>query len=302
MFIKIILSLIAAFIWGTSFVAQSLGADVLPPFAFNAARSFVAVIAIALILLIFNKTKPFQKEAEKQNGNIKKLIIGGICCGIPLTIAINLQQMGLGETDAGKAGFITALYIVLIPIFGLFLRRRTSFSTVISVAIAVVGMYLLCIGSSFSIKTSELYLIVCAICFAIHILVIDKFAPQTNCIALSLVQFAFAAIASTILSLIFESATLSGLIACSGQLVYVGVLSSGVAYTLQILALDGSDPTVVSLLFSLESVFSVIAGTIVLQEKMSRQEYLGCFLILLAVMLSQIPASVIKKLLHIKQK
>lgn len=296
-FVKnIIFPIVAALIWGTAFVAQSVGAEHVPPFAFNAARGVVAVVALSVILLVWNMIKKRRGDVEKPSGGMRSLIIGGICCGVMLSIATNLQQVGLGETDAGKASFITALYIVLVPILGLFLRRRASVTTAVSVAIAVVGLYLLCVGDSFTVQGSDVYVLICAFCFAIHILVIDYFAPKTDGIALSLVQFIVMTLSSAILSAIFEQPTVEGILAALGQILYVGIFSSGVAYTLQILAQKGSDPTVVTLLLSLESVFGALAGAIILHEVMSGREYIGCALMLCAVMLAQIPPSVWKKL------
>lgn len=296
-FVKnIIFPIVAALIWGTAFVAQSVGAEHVPPFAFNAARGVVAVVALSVILLVWNMIKKRRGDVEKPSGGMRSLIIGGICCGVMLSIATNLQQVGLGETDAGKASFITALYIVLVPILGLFLRRRASVTTAVSVAIAVVGLYLLCVGDSFTVQGSDVYVLICAFCFAIHILVIDFFAPKTDGIALSLVQFIVMTLSSAILSAIFEQPTVEGILAALGQILYVGIFSSGVAYTLQILAQKGSDPTVVTLLLSLESVFGALAGAIILHEVMSGREYIGCALMLCAVMLAQIPTSVWKKL------
>lgn len=292
----------AALIWGTAFVAQSVSADLVPPFTFNAVRSAVAIVPAGIMLAVFTAVQKRRGTYEKPSGGMRSLIIGGICCGTVLCVASSFQQTGLGETDAGKASFITALYIVLVPLLGLLFKRRTGITTAISVAIAVVGMYLLCIGEDFSVQGSDMYVLVCALCFAVHILVIDYFAPKTDGIALSLVQFIVCAIESGILAVFFERPSLDGIIASLGSILYVGIFSSGVAYTLQILAQKGSDPTVVSLLLSLESVFGALAGAIILHEVMSGREYLGCVLMLCAVMLAQIPSSVWKKLFAKKAK
>lgn len=302
-FIKtVILPLLAALIWGTAFAAQSVSADFVPPFTFNTARNIVAIIPTGIMLAVFTAVRKRRGTYEKPSGGMKSLIVGGICCGTVLCIASSFQQTGLGETDAGKASFITALYIVLVPLLGLFLRRRTGITTAISVAIAVVGMYLLCIGEGFSIQKSDVLVLICALCFTLHILVIDHFAPSTDGIALSLVQFIVCGIESGILMVIFERPTLDGIIASLGSILYVGIFSSGVAYTLQIIAQKGSDPTVVSLLLSLESVFGALAGAVILHEVMSGREYFGCALMLCAVMLAQIPTSVWKKLFAKKAK
>ncbi len=302
-FVKnILFPIVAAMIWGTAFVAQSVGAEHVPPFTFNAARSTVAVAALTVILLVWKAIKRRRGNTEKPRGGMKALILGGICCGTVMCIATNLQQIGLGETDAGKASFITALYIVLVPILGLFLRRRTSAATAVSVAVSVVGLYLLCVSESFTVQGSDVYVLICAFCFAIHILVIDHFAPLTDGIALSLVQFIVMTLESAVLAAIFEQPTAAGILSALGQILYVGIFSSGVAYTLQILAQKDSDPTVVSLLLSLESVFGALAGALILHEVMSGREYFGCALMLCAVMLSQIPMNVWHKIFGRKAK
>lgn len=291
---KVFAPLLAAMIWGTAFVAQSVVTDLVPPFAFNAARSVVAVFALAVILAVSLKIRPTPPD-EKAKHSKKALLLGGLCCGTSMAIATGLQQMGLDGTDAGKAAFITALYIVLVPIGGLFVKRKAAPLTAVSVAIAVAGMYYLCVSESFSIQGSDVYVILCALCFAVQILCIDYFAPQTNSIALSLCQFAVMTVESLVISLLLEDATWSGIWQCMGPVLYVGIFSSGVAYTLQIVAQKGSDPTMVSLLLSLESVFGAIAGAILLHETMTGREYAGCALMLVAVVLSQLPAGFFKR-------
>lgn len=296
---KIVAPILAALIWGTAFVAQRVAADDAPAFAFNALRSLVAVATLAVILLI---SRQFQRRshAEPPKHSLKDLLLGGLCCGTITAIATGLQQLGLEGTDSGKAGFITALYIVLVPILGLFFKRKATLLTAISVAISVAGMYLLCVKENFTFQKSDVRLILCALCFAVQILCIDHFAPKTNSIALSLAQFAVMAVESALLSLLLEDHRTDWVIPCLMPILYVGIFSSGVAYTLQIVAQKGSDPTVVSLLLSLESVFSVIAGALILHETMSGREYLGCALMLMAVVLSQIPVSWFRKKISAK--
>ncbi len=292
----IVAPVVAAAIWGLAFTAQSIGAGYVGPFTFTAARSAIAVITLSVILAIAMLLRRRRGEAAQASGGKRALIVGGVCCGTVLCIATNLQQMGLGETDAGKASFITALYIVLVPIFGLFFRRRASASTAVSVAIAVAGMYLLCVNEGLTVQGSDIYVIICAFCFAAHILIIDHFAPMTDGIALSLVQFAVMTVESAVCMFIFEQPDIHAILGCIGQILYVGVLSSGVAYTLQIVAQKSSDPTMVSLLLSLESVFGAISGAIVLHETMTGREYAGCALMLCAVMLSQVPDTMWRRL------
>ena len=289
---QIVFPLLAAFIWGTAFVAQDMCADVIEPMTFNAIRSYVAVVVLVIIIAIFdklNKNKVVRTAVEKA-ADRKQLIIGGICCGTALAVAANFQQAGMGAgTDAGKAGFITALYIVLVPIGGLFLKKRVSLPVWISVAIAVVALYLLCITGDLKLQLGDLLILLCAMFFAVHILVIDHFTATVDGMKLSCVQFLVAALWSTLGMAIFEHPDWSAILSCALPILYVGIFSSGVAYTLQILAQKDSNPTVVTLLLSMESVFAVISGAIILHQRMTGREYLGCVLMLIAVILAQIP-------------
>lgn len=295
---QIVFPLLAALIWGTAFVAQDMCADVIEPMTFNAVRSYVAVVVLLVIIAIFDKlskNKP-QRTAEEKRLDRRQLLIGGFCCGTALAVAANFQQAGIGAgTDAGKAGFITALYIVLVPIGGLFLRKRVSLPVWISVALAVVALYLLCITGDLKLQLGDLLILLCAMFFAVHILVIDHFTATVDGMKLSCVQFLVAALWSTLGMTIFEHPDWSAILSCALPILYVGVFSSGVAYTLQILAQKGSNPTVVTLLLSMESVFAVISGAIILHQRMTGREYLGCVLMLIAVILAQIPFPLKKK-------
>lgn len=289
---QIVFPLLAALIWGTAFVAQDMCADVIEPMTFNAIRSYVAVVVLVIIIAIFdklNKNKVVRTAVEKA-ADRKQLIIGGICCGTALAVAANFQQAGMGAgTDAGKAGFITALYIVLVPIGGLFLKKKVSLPVWISVALAVVALYLLCITGDLKLQLGDLLILLCAMFFAVHILVIDHFTATVDGMKLSCVQFLVAALWSTLGMAIFEHPDWSAILSCALPILYVGIFSSGVAYTLQILAQKDSNPTVVTLLLSMESVFAVISGAIILHQRMTGREYLGCVLMLIAVILAQIP-------------
>ena len=208
-----------------------------------------------------------------------------------LTIASYLQQLGLAETSAGKAGFITAMYIVIVPLFGLFLKRRPTALLWVSVAMAVGGLYLLCVTENLTIAPSDLYVLACAVFFAGHILVVDHFSPIMDGIQMSCVQFLVATALSGAGMFLFETPTLQAVVPCLGAALYAGLLSSGVGYTLQILAQKDANPTVVSLLLSLESVFAALAGAVLLHEEMGPRELGGCALMLLAVVLAQLPAA-----------
>ncbi len=313
---QVLFPILAALIWGTAFVAQDLCADVIDTFSFNAARSYIAVVVLLVIIFIFDKLKKDKVEltpAEKKKAR-RDLLIGGFCCGTALAVASNFQQAGIAAgTEAGKAGFLTALYVVLVPLFGLFFRRKVSLPVWIAVALSVASLYLLCIKGEFTLAMGDLLVLVCAVCFAIHILVIDHFTAKVDGIKLSCVQFFVAAVWATLAKLvctllglggigdtsvatsIFAVPDWAGIWACILPILYVGVFSSGVAYTLQILAQKDSNPTVVTILLSLESVFAVIAGAIILQQQMTGREYLGCVLMLVAVILAQIPNPFEKK-------
>ena len=288
---QVVFPILAAFIWGTAFVAQDLCADSIGAFAFNATRYFIAVLALLVVILIsdkLKKNKPTLTAQEKKAAN-KQLWLGGLCCGAALAIASNFQQAGLvAGTDAGKAGFITALYVVLVPVFGLFFKRKVSLPTWIAVVLSVVALYLLCIKGDFSLAPGDLLVLVCAVCFAVHILVIDHFTAYCDGVKLSCLQFLFAGIISTICMFIFEDVDFAAILSCALPLLYVGIFSCGVGYTLQILAQKASNPTVVTILLSLESVFAVIAGAIILKQQMTVREYIGCAIMFAAVILAQI--------------
>ncbi len=283
--------LLAAFIWGTAFVAQSVGADLVEPFTFNTARSGIAFLSLLVLCFILRarRKRDFGEAAQPRPGSKRDLIAGGICCGAALTVAANLQQKGLETTTSGKAGFITALYIVIVPIVGVFLKKKAPKTIWISVVLAVAGLYCLCITDDLRITGGDLYIMLCALCFSAHILAIDHFTQKVDGVELSCVQFLVATVLSAIGMIATETPSLAALRDCFWPLIYVGVFSSGVGYTLQILAQKDSDPTVVSLLLSLESVFATLAGVLLLHDHMSGKEYFGCVLMLAAVVLAQLP-------------
>ena len=288
-----IFPVLAAILWGLAFSAQSdCAASGMQPFSLNMSRSAVAVIVLILVAIIFAKGPKNLYSVLKSEGYLRNLIIGGICCGLALFVATNLQQAAFSdETESGKVGFITVFYIMLVPVFGLVLKKKAPLNVWISVAIALVGMYFLFIEgtSSLSVNVHDLFAFLCAIVFAIHILVIDHFTAKVNGIHLSLMQFIFVTVASGICAFIFEAPSITVIKSCIWQILYIGVFSSGVAYTLQILAQKDSNPTVVSLLLSLESVFAVIFGAVLLGEVMSLREYIGCAIMFVAVILAQLP-------------
>lgn len=284
-----ILLALTALIWGSAFVAQSVGMDYLGPFTFNSIRSLMGGIVLLPVIIIMKRQRRKSRQEETSSGDRKTLIIGGICCGIALAAASSLQQIGIVYTSAGKAGFITALYILIVPIMGLFLGRRVGLKVWIGVALAVAGMYFLCITDGFSISKGDFLVFLCAIVFSVHILVIDHFAPKVDGVALSCIQFFVSGILCAVPMLVQEQPQMDAILAAWMPLAYAGVLSSGVAYTLQVIAQKNTDPTVASLLLSLESVFSVLTGWVILGERLSGRELFGCALVFAAVLLAQIP-------------
>lgn len=286
---NLFLLFVTAFIWGTAFVAQSVGMDHIGPFTFNAVRSLIGGIALLPVILLFNRRKsPAQRQAERANR--KTLLLGGVCCGLALGVASCLQQVGMQYTTVGKAGFITALYIVIVPILGLFLHKRVGTKLWVSVVVAILGLYLLCMSGSLRLAWGDFLVLLCALCFSVHIMVIDYFSPKVDGVAMSCIQFFVAAVFSAVCMLAVEGVPDPQAVVISWMpILYAGVLSSGVAYTLQIIGQKGVNPTMASLVLSLESVISVLAGWIILGQSMSPREILGCVLMFGAIVLAQLP-------------
>ena len=281
-----ILLVLTALIWGCAFVAQSVGMDFVGPFTFNMARFLIG--AIVLLPVIWFMDRQRKTGAEKGAGQ-KTLIIGGICCGIALAVASTLQQWGILFTTVGKAGFITAMYIVIVPLLGIFIGKKVRPLIIGCVAIAVVGFYFLCMTESLRLGLGDFLVLLCAIAFSIHILVIDHFSPKVDGVKMSAIQFLTAAIISAVPTLLWEQPVLTEILQAWQPVLYAGVRSCGVAYTLQIIAQKNADPTVASLLLSLESVFSVLAGWVLLGQELSLKELFGCVLIFCAIILAQLP-------------
>jgi len=283
--------ILAAMIWGTAFSAQSICARYVGPLTFSAARSLVAVIVLGGGLYLWRKIKGITTPLATGK---KELLLGGLCCGTLLTVASNFQQLALSDVSAGKAGFVTALYIVLVPVFSIFLGKRAPLSVWLAVGLSAAGLFFLCIPDGFTVEPMDGALLICAAVFAGHILAIDRFTRTVDGVALSLMQFAVVGVESALGMLVMEfdggmAALSAGMSQCIWPILYVGVFSSGVAYTLQILAQKDTDPTVVSVLLSLESVFAVIAGAILLGDRMTVRELLGCALMMAGVLLAQLP-------------
>lgn len=282
--------LLTALIWGSSFVAQRAGMEYIGPFTFNGIRSLIGGLVLIPVIFLFSKEKNAElTEGEKKAGK-KTLLLGGILCGIVLFAASSLQQIGMVYTTAGKAGFITALYIVLVPILGVFIRKKVKPIVWLCVILAVAGLYLLCMTDGLSLGRGDLLVLLCAFAFSIHILVIDYFAPRTDGVALSCIQFFVCGILSLFPMFLAETPVWFAILDCWIPILYAGVLSCGVAYTLQILAQKHTDPTVASLLLSLESVFAAIAGAIILHEQLAPRELAGCVLMFAAIIIAQLPS------------
>lgn len=280
-------ALLAAFFWGSTFVAQDMAAKFIGPFTYTASRSWLGALFLLLISLLFRKKTviPTDHKATYR----RDLLLGGLACGAAMTIAANLQQAGIGDTDPGKAGFITSLYVVLVPIFGLFCGRRASLIVWMSTAIALVGLYLLCVSEAFTIQSSDLLILLCAVFFAIQILLIDRL-PHIHGMHLCCVQLFVVAIVSTVLALAFEKPSMSLFLSAWGPILYSAVFSSAIAYTLQIVAQKDSSPTVITLLLCLESVFAVLCDLVVLHNVPTSREGIGCVLMFGAVTLANLPA------------
>ena len=290
-----LLLLLTATIWGIAFVAQSVGMDYVGPLTFNAARCLIGGIVLLPCIAFLNKTGSRDSIDGKEPaadcaGSRKTLITGGIACGILLCVASNLQQFGIMYTSVGKAGFITAMYIVIVPVLGIFLGKKAGAKIWCGVAIAVAGLYLLCMTESgFSIQKGDLLLMLCALIFSLHILTIDHFSPMVDGVKMSCIQFFTSGILSGIGMLLTETPRMTEILAAWMPILYAGVMSCGVAYTLQIIGQKGMNPTVASLILSLESVISVIAGWIILHETLSAKEMIGCVLMFAAIILVQLP-------------
>jgi len=281
--------LLTAFIWGVAFVAQSVGMDYIGPFTFNCVRCIIGgFVLIPLIFVLRKMDKSHRNEGETKSYN-RNSVIGGICCGVCLCAASCFQQFGIMYTTVGKAGFITALYIIIVPILGIFIGKKVAPIVWVSSVIAVIGFYLLSISGQVSINKGDILVLICAVLFSFHILVIDYFSPKGDGVTISCIQFFTSGILCGILMLIFENPQIANILAAYLPILYAGVMSCGVAYTLQIIGQKNMDPTVASLILSLESVFSALAGWMILGQGLTTKELVGCGLVFAAVLLAQMP-------------
>ena len=287
-----LLLLLTATIWGIAFVAQSVSMDYIGGFTFNSIRSLIGSLTLLPVILLLSKQKSAEEKNRPQTSSSQKLLItGGICCGIILCLASNFQQFGIKYTTVGKAGFITACYIIIVPVIGIFLRKKCSPFIWIAVILSLCGLYLLCLtpGEGFAIGKGELLVLICAFLFSIHILVIDHFSPLVDGVKMSCIQFFVCGILSGIPALLLEKPDLTDILAAKVPVLYAGIMSCGVAYTLQIVGQKNMNPTVASLILSLESCISVIAGWLILGQSLSSREIGGCILMFGAIILAQLP-------------
>ncbi|MBP3391339.1 MAG: DMT family transporter [Clostridia bacterium] len=293
------LLVLTALIWGSSFVAQKSGGPQVGAFTFNGIRSFIGGLFLLGFILLRGRIRK-QSVVPQTKTERKNLILGGTLCGIVLFVATSLQQLGMNlGASAGTAGFLTACYMVLVPILGLFLKKKCPWTTWISVFVALFGLYLLCINGKFTLNLYDGIILLCAVVFAVHILVIDRFAPMVDGVSLSCIQFLVCGVLSLVPMWVFDMGLafqdLQPWVSVLSDfdvwipILYAGIMSCGVAYTLQIVAQKGINPTVASMVLSLESVFSVLSGWILLGERMSFRNLLGCGLIFAAILFVQLP-------------
>ena len=291
----------AAIIWGSAFVAQRSGMDSIGPFYFCALRSLIGSLALVIVFLLTDRKASLHRAADADDPSAKPalekerqrerktLIRGGLICGCVIFIAMNTQQIGLVSTDAGKTGFITALYIVLVPIFGIFLKHKTGITTWMGALLGAVGLYFLCVKDGFSIQPSDLIILSGTLFWALHILCVGHFAPKVNVIKLTASQFFVAGVISLIVAVFREPISWDALTGSGIAVLYTGVMSTGVAFTLQALGQKHANPTAASIIMSTEGLWAVVFGFLILGEKMTERELIGCAFMLVAVVISQLP-------------
>ena len=291
---QVVFPILAAFIWGTAFVAQDMCADAIGAFTFNATRYSIAVLALLVVIVIsdkLKKDKPTLSPIQKKAAN-RQLWLGGLCCGAALAMASNFQQAGMvAGTDSGKAGFLTALYVVLVPLLGVFFGRRPGVKLGICACISLAGLYLLCLAGhdTLTLTGGEWMLLLCSLLFAFQIMLVDHYSPRLDGVQLSFAEFFATAVLSTIFMFVFETPTFAQIQGAAVSIAYCGILSSGVAYTLQILGQKDLNPAIASLIMCLESVFSALGGWLLLHQNLSIRESSGCVLLFAAVVLAQLP-------------
>lgn len=307
-----LLLLLTSFIWGSAFVAQSSGMDYVGPYTYNMARNVLAFLFLIPVIYVIGKKKGVTDNAGSGTGiddvasgeaNWKSILlpdrttlVGGIYCGLVMAVASSLQQIGITMTTAGKAGFITALYIILVPLMGVFIGKKIPRIIWFCVVLAMAGFYLLCVKEGFSISKGDVLVLFCSVGFSVHIMTIDHFTSKgVDGVKMACIQFAVAAIVMTPVMFLLENPSVSGLLSAWMTIAYAGILSSGVGFTFQIVAQKDTDPTTATLIMSLESVFAAVSGCLFLNEVLLPKEILGCILVFVAVILAQVPLPVKSK-------
>ncbi len=288
-----LLLLITAIVWGCAFVAQSTAMDKVQPFTFQASRTFLGALVLLPIVFFKNlRSKKDEKQKVTASENRKNLIIGAVVCGSLLFVASALQQYGVMTTLPGNAGFITAMYILLVPVLGLFVKKKVSLRVWICIAIAIVGMFLLCIKSGgMTISKGDILVMLCAVVFSFHILAVDKFSKLADGVKLSCLQFFVCSAISFVMMLIFDTPSLVSIKQALPEILYAGIGSCGIGYTLQIVGQKYTKPVIASLIMSLESVFAVIAQVVIIGTFPTMRESAGCALMFAAIIVSQLPDS-----------
>lgn len=293
---------LTAVIWGTAFVAQSVGMEYVQPFTFNGIRTLIGGLVLIPCIYLFNRInagREGDKTESAKTEDRKVLFIGGVLCGIALCVGSSLQQIGIAmysaETNVGKAGFITALYIIIVPLLGIVMKKKVGLSVWLGVLLALCGFYFLCVKQGFSVEAADLIVLAGSVAFSFHILIIDYFTERADGVKLSCIQFFTCGIICLCAMLLFERPSLYAIWAARLPILYAGVMSCGVAYTLQIIGQKNMNPTVASLILSLESVISALAGWVLLKQALSGKEIAGCVLVFAAIILAQIPLGRKKK-------
>ncbi|MEI7884388.1 MAG: DMT family transporter [Clostridia bacterium] len=284
---------ITAIIWGTSFVLQKIGMNYMEPFTYGAARFLIGGVILLPIILLFSvlakkRAKNQARAKLKSKKQTKDLYFGGILCGCALFLGASSQQWGITTTTAGKAGFITALYIVLVPLFGIFMKKRISLLTGLGVGLAVIGLYLLMVKEGFMVQVGDAFVLFGTVFWALHIVVVDIFAEKTDGLKLSFIQFITAGLLSTFAAIVFEHPKVEMLVSSAILIIFTAGVIVGVAYTLQVIGQKYTSPTVAAIILSLEAVFAVISGAVFLGEAMSTRELIGCLFMFVAVIITQV--------------
>ena len=280
---------VTALIWGCAFAAQSIGAGFVGPFTFLASRTWIAFFALLPVIAVRDRLQiSAEYRVKKTAGQSRILVLGGAVCGFFLFTASASQQIGISLTTTAKAGFITALYVVLVPVLSVFMHRSVNRKVWGCVLLAVIGLYLLCMGERFSLSAGDSWMLLCAFLFSMQILSVNYFVKYTDPVKLAALEFLFEGILAGLCMLLFEPFDAEGILSALPSILYAGFMSSAVGYTLQIVAQDGLDPAVASIAMSFESVFAALAGWVVLHEAMSARELIGCALMFAAIVISQL--------------